>query len=86
MSAHGMESSMLCTCQMEQIKGDAPASGAKSKDISMNGFRYTGYAQEVIFGAGSLAQLSEIIERFGWQRCDVVLKWLIAKRWLYRSD
>ncbi len=34
----------------------------------MNAFRYTAYAQEVIFGAGSLVRLSEAIERFGWHR------------------
>ena len=34
----------------------------------MNEFRYTGYAQEVIFGTGSLSRLGEAIERFGWQR------------------
>ena len=34
----------------------------------MNAFRYTAYAQEVIFGVGSLARLSEAIERFGWHR------------------
>lgn len=31
-------------------------------------FRYTSYAQEVIFGPGSLAQVGESIERFGWRR------------------
>src|SRR5579864_853822 len=36
--------------------------------VSMNEFRYTGYAQEVIFGPGSLTRLSEAIERFGWRR------------------
>jgi alcohol dehydrogenase class IV len=34
----------------------------------MDDFRYTSYAQEVIFGAGSLARLGETVERFGWQR------------------
>lgn len=34
----------------------------------MNDFRYTSYAQEVIFGAGSLARLDEVIQRFGWRR------------------
>lgn len=34
----------------------------------MDVFRYTNYAQEVIFGAGSLAQLGEAIEHFGWRR------------------
>src|SRR6266700_1064941 len=34
----------------------------------MNEFRYTSYAQEIIFGAGSLDHLSETIERFHWRR------------------
>ena len=35
---------------------------------SDNGFRYLGYAQEIIFGPGTLARLSEAVERFGWRR------------------
>jgi alcohol dehydrogenase class IV len=31
-------------------------------------FRYTGLAQEVIFGPGAVARLGEAVERFGWQR------------------
>jgi maleylacetate reductase len=31
-------------------------------------FRFVSYAQEVIFASGSLAQLSEAAERFGWKR------------------
>lgn len=31
-------------------------------------FRYISYAQQVIFGAGSLSQLGQAVERFGWQR------------------
>jgi maleylacetate reductase len=34
----------------------------------MNEFRYTSYAQEVIFGSGSLARLGEAVERFHWRR------------------
>ncbi|HKT39832.1 MAG TPA: iron-containing alcohol dehydrogenase [Ktedonobacterales bacterium] len=34
----------------------------------MSAFRYTFYAQEVIFGPGSIAQLRETSERFGWHR------------------
>ncbi len=34
----------------------------------MNEFHYTSYAQEVIFGPGSLARLSEAIDRFGGRR------------------
>jgi maleylacetate reductase len=34
----------------------------------MDKFRYVSYAQEVVFAAGALAQLSESVERFGWQR------------------
>src|SRR2546421_10157184 len=34
----------------------------------MNQFSYTNYAQEIIFGAGSLDHLSETIERFQWRR------------------
>lgn len=34
----------------------------------MNEFRYTTYAQEVIFGLGALQQLGEATARFGWQR------------------
>ena len=33
-----------------------------------NQFRYTSYAQEVIFGPGSIAHLGEVIKRFHWQR------------------
>jgi alcohol dehydrogenase class IV len=31
-------------------------------------FRYVSYAQEVLFGSGSVHRLSEAIDRFGWQR------------------
>jgi alcohol dehydrogenase class IV len=34
----------------------------------MNEFHYTSYAQEIIFGAGSLAQLGDAAERFHWKR------------------
>jgi alcohol dehydrogenase class IV len=34
----------------------------------MSAFRYTGYAQEIIFGSGTLAQLSEAADRFHWRR------------------
>ncbi len=34
----------------------------------MNEFRYTSYAQEVIFGAGALARLGEAVEHFHWRR------------------
>lgn len=34
----------------------------------IEGFRYVSYAQEVIFGSGSLAKLGEAVERFGWRR------------------
>ncbi len=34
----------------------------------MKEFRYTNYAQEIIFGAGALAQTGQAVERFGWQR------------------
>ena len=34
----------------------------------MNEFHYIGYAQEVIFGADSIAQLSDAVDRFHWQR------------------
>ncbi len=34
----------------------------------MNEFRYTNYAQQIIFGAGSISQLSEAVERFNWRR------------------
>ncbi len=34
----------------------------------MDEFRYTSYAQEIIFGAGSLARLGEAVERFSWRR------------------
>src|SRR5712691_13123827 len=34
----------------------------------MNEFHSTSYAQQVIFGAGSLARLSEEVTGFGWQR------------------
>lgn len=34
----------------------------------MDRFHYVSYAQEVIFAPGSLAQVDEAVERFGWQR------------------
>ena len=34
----------------------------------MNKFHYTSYNQEVIFGAGSLVRLSEVVDRFQWGR------------------
>ena len=34
----------------------------------MNTFHYTSYAQEIIFGSGSLAHLSEAVDRFLWHR------------------
>jgi len=36
--------------------------------VLLNEFSYTSYAQEVIFGAGSVARLGEAIERFQWRR------------------
>ncbi len=38
----------------------------------MNEFRYTNYAQEIIFEAGSLGRLGEIADRHGWQRLMLV--------------
>jgi alcohol dehydrogenase class IV len=38
----------------------------------MREFHYTGYAQEVIFGVGSLDRLGEIVERAGWSRLLLV--------------
>ena len=35
----------------------------------MDNFHYISYAQEVVFGSGSFAQLGEALERVGWQRC-----------------
>lgn len=34
----------------------------------MNEYHYTGYAQEIIFGAGALARLADLVEPFGWRR------------------
>jgi maleylacetate reductase len=34
----------------------------------MNEFRYTSYAQEIIFAAGSVVQLGDAVERFRWRR------------------
>src|SRR5919107_1553264 len=34
----------------------------------MDKFRYISYAQEVIFAPGSMVQLSESVERFGWKK------------------
>jgi len=34
----------------------------------MNEFRYTGYAQEIIFAPGSIARLGDAIERHSWRR------------------
>jgi alcohol dehydrogenase class IV len=36
--------------------------------MAANAFHYLGYAQEVIFSAGALAQLGPAVERFGWRR------------------
>ena len=33
-----------------------------------NDFYYTSYAQEIIFGPGSITRLNEIVERFRWRR------------------
>ena len=38
----------------------------------MDEFNYVSYAQEVIFGPGSLSRLSEAVNRFGWQRLMLV--------------
>ena len=35
---------------------------------SDHSFHYLGYAQEVIFGPGALAQLDGVVARFGWRR------------------
>ena len=35
---------------------------------SMDKFRYLSYAQEVVFAPGSMVQLSELVERFGWKK------------------
>ncbi len=34
----------------------------------MNEFRYTAYAQEIIFGAGALSRLGEAVAVYGWKR------------------
>ena len=34
----------------------------------MNEFHFTSYAQEILFGPGSLAQLGQVVERMGWRR------------------
>jgi maleylacetate reductase len=34
----------------------------------MNRFRYTVHAQEIIFGAGTITQIGEAVDRFGWRR------------------
>ena len=34
----------------------------------MNEFRYTSYAQEIIFGQGAIARLREAVEGFSWRR------------------
>ncbi|MBC7812851.1 MAG: iron-containing alcohol dehydrogenase, partial [Burkholderiales bacterium] len=34
----------------------------------MNEFRYTAYAQEIIFGAGALAKLPDAVDMYGWSR------------------
>src|SRR5690242_14055763 len=36
--------------------------------MPMNNFRYTSYAQEIIFGPGSLEQLDQVLQRFPWRR------------------
>jgi alcohol dehydrogenase class IV len=44
------------------------ARGDRKRGSLMNEFRYTSYAQEIIFGPGSLSLLSEAVERFHWRR------------------
>jgi alcohol dehydrogenase class IV len=39
--------------------------------MRMDAFHYTSFAQEVIFGSGSLGKLGEMADRFGWQRMIV---------------
>lgn len=34
----------------------------------MSEFRFTSYAQEILFGPGVLAQLGQVVERMGWRR------------------
>lgn len=34
----------------------------------MNRFHYTAQAQEIIFGVGTITQIGEAVDRFGWQR------------------
>jgi maleylacetate reductase len=36
--------------------------------VIMERFHYASYAQEVIFGPGSILQVGEAVERFGWRR------------------
>ncbi len=48
------------------------ANAAASTSDFSRPFRYTSYAQEVIFGNGSLARLRDAVERFGWQRLLLV--------------
>jgi len=38
----------------------------------MDEFHYVSYAQEVIFGPGSLSSLNEAVNRYGWQRLMLV--------------
>lgn len=43
-------------------------SSIQSSASTITSFSYTARAQEVIFGAGALGRLPEIVERFGWMR------------------
>ncbi len=36
--------------------------------VPMNNFRYTSYAQEIIFGPGALDQLDQALQRYPWRR------------------
>ncbi len=36
--------------------------------MPMDNFRYTSYAQEIIFGPGSLQQLDQVLQRYPWRR------------------
>ncbi|MGZ6367743.1 MAG: iron-containing alcohol dehydrogenase family protein [Ktedonobacteraceae bacterium] len=51
-------------------RASSPACDARGlrTSSSMNEFRYTSYAQEVIFGAGSLTQLEDAVDRFHLRR------------------
>jgi len=46
--------------------------GASAQDMMMSEFEYHSFPQEIIFGAGKMERLGEIVARYGWARAVLV--------------